>query len=595
MRCDHCYIAPHLFDDKSQMTTATFRKIFDQVEQLVIKDRRLTEVEWEAIGGETTMMPFEWWEENLPWALDRIDQINKMINSPMRNPGSLNFLTNLVYADKRYTDLINKHGHHPCFSLYTSWEPDTQRFGKNNKLFPKFLKTLEEINTEEKILDVILTRTVVEMGPQYLIDTFVSRGVTDFSIKMLSPYGSGKEFFKHNMIDFKAMSDYLRELGRIKPDHVTYTPEEEMLSSLYRGTSFQCNGNFKYDLAIEPEGTCTFNANQTADEASLGSKTIHIDDPLWAEKVMYENTREENNKLSLEHPACNQCEYMRYCNGGWYHYKVHDQAVIRQFDKEDCAGYRLMWDERKAQLKDCLFDLPKAQHQAARERGRLESQLFYTPRRHHADLLGDGKKDRMLPQEGQGFDGWSVNESDLPVKYQDYFEAIAGHEPSEGIVLDVKRKYHKTVMERIWFYESFGVPTLIYEIGILNETLLRHWLYRNVRLLTIEPKLVGQWLEENRDSRISQHVLWAQKALEGFDVTGLSDFVPDERNEELFRTLLQSGVRMEPGDLDRRILNRLPKGHYLERLKNYIRLEKRLSEREVANIEAEGMRLATTL
>jgi hypothetical protein len=186
------------------------------------------------------MMPYEWWEENLPWALDRISEINKKIGKN----GALNFLTNLVYSDARYTDLINKYASHPAFCLYTSWEPDTKRFGKKNKLFPRFLETLSSIKAEQKILDVILTKEVIALGPKYLIETFVPRGITDFSIKMLSPYGSGKEFFVHNMIDFKSMSDYLIELGRIKPSHITYTPQEEMLGSMFSGTSFQCNGNF---------------------------------------------------------------------------------------------------------------------------------------------------------------------------------------------------------------------------------------------------------------------------------------------------------------------------------------------------------------
>lgn len=567
LRCDHCYIAPHLFDDKSQMTTETFRKIFDQVEQLVIKDKRLHEVEWEAIGGETTMMPFEWWEENLPWALDRIDQINKMINSPMRNPGSLNFLTNLVYSDKRYTDLINEYGHHPCFSLYTSWEPDTRRFGKNNKLFPKFLETLEQINTEEKILDIILTKQVIEMGPEYLIDTFVSRGVTDFSIKMLSPYGSGKEFFKHNMIDFKSMSDYLRKLGRIKPDHVTYTPEEEMLSSLYRGTSFQCNGNFKYDLAIEPEGTCTFNANQTADEASLGSKTIHINDPLWSEKVMYENTKEENNKLSLEHPACNQCEYMRYCNGGWYHYKVHDQNVIRQFDKEDCAGYKLLWDERRDQLNDCLHDLSGAEHEKARLRLRSGVQW---------------------PQEGSVFNGPLMRESDFPKKYQDFFDQISEHDGSKAIVLDVKRKYFKTLMERLWFYEGLGVPTVIEDIEQMDETVVTHWLYRNINHVYIKPDLLSEWLMKNQQSRIAQHVMFATLALEGRDVEGVSDFVPDHRNEELFRTLLQVPIEVRYPKYDWQQLSEITEDSYISTLLTRVELEDKMKQRIPAILKEAG-------
>ncbi|ELP5901889.1 hypothetical protein QTV49_003890 [Vibrio vulnificus] len=56
-------------------------------------DKRLKNIEWEVIGGETTMMPFEFWEEMLPYSLDRIERINQFCEKK----GSLNFLTNLIY------------------------------------------------------------------------------------------------------------------------------------------------------------------------------------------------------------------------------------------------------------------------------------------------------------------------------------------------------------------------------------------------------------------------------------------------------------------------------------------------------------------
>lgn len=542
LRCDHCYIAPHLFDDKSQMSTETFRLIFDKIEELYRLDNRLKEVEWEAIGGETTMMPFEWWEDNLPYALDRIRRINAMIGKS----GALNFLTNLVYSDKRYTDLINRYANHPEFCLYTSWEPDTNRFGKNNKLFPKFLNTLESIKAEKKILDVILTRTVVEMGPKYLIDTFVHRGITDFSIKMLSPYGSGKEFFKSNMIDFKSMSDYLVELGRIKPDFVTYTPEDEMLSSLFRGSSFQCNGNFQYDLAIETDGSTTFNANQTADEASIGSRIIQLRDPLWAQKVMYENKREENNKLSLSHPICRQCEYMRYCNAGWYHYKIHDADSIREFDKVECSGYKQMWDVQKEKLKGSPYDVSMKLHDDAKKRM----------------LAGS-----ILPQEGATPNSAVICESEMEKKYDLYFQQMSNFDTSVMVRMDVKRKYQKSLVERLWYYESLGVRTQIIDLKMLDQDVIRHWLYRNFSNLFIDKTLVASWIELNRETEISQDVYKAISCLGGENYVG-NDLVSDSRNEELFRTLI---------DLDYLDLQAIPDyapGAYINKLKMFRVMEK---------------------
>jgi hypothetical protein len=310
---------PHVFKDPRRMTFDTVRKVFDQVERLYELDGNLHEVEWEVLGGETTMMPFEWWEEVLPYMLDRVEQFNRRL----KNPGSMNFITNLMIQDDRYT----------------SWEPDTRRFGARNKLFPKFLENLERLKLPRITLDVIMTQAVMELGGAYVIDTFVPRGVTDFSCKMLSPYGSGKAFFQPNMTSFEAMSKFLGELAAAKPAHVTYTPGDEMLSSLFRGSSFQCNGNFYYDLSIEPDGFTHFNANQTAEEAATGGLEIRIDDPDWARKVVFENSPEAAGKLGLKHPECHQCEYLRFCNAGWWHYKV-DQSLIRPFAEGDCPGLR---------------------------------------------------------------------------------------------------------------------------------------------------------------------------------------------------------------------------------------------------------------
>lgn len=542
LRCDHCYIAPHLFDDRSQMTTETFRLIFDRINELYDLDGRLDEIEWEAIGGETTMMPFAWWEENLPYALGKITEINKKIGKS----GALNFLTNLVYSDKRYTDLINEYANHPAFCLYTSWEPDTNRFGKNNKLFPKFLKTLESIKSDKKILDVILTRTVIEMGPQYLIDTFVGRGITDFSIKMLSPYGSGKQFFKENMIDFKSMSDYLIKLGKIKPDFVTYTPQDEMLSSLFRGTSFQCNGNFQYDLAIETDGSTTFNANQTADEASLGSRKIELRDPLWAQKVMYENKKEENNKLSLSHPICRQCEYMRYCNAGWYHYKIHDAEEIRRYDKEECSGYKAMWDEQKRALQGSLFDVSVRLHNEAVDRAKSSS---------------------MMPQEAPDAlirDRNEVRESDMEKKYNSYFLQIGTLCSDSVIILDVKKKYQKNVAERIWYYEGLGKKTRIENQELIDEIIVTHWLYRNYKHVDISVGLIKDWLNKNQETVIAKDVLSAIAYLGG--EKSETDLIPDSRNEELFRTMIDLGF-VDVGQ-------KMPNEPYLIKLKMLRNIEK---------------------
>lgn len=516
LRCTHCYIAPHLFDDKSQMSEKTFRLIFDRVEELYGRDANLEEIEWEAIGGETTMMPFEWWERQLPWALDRIAQIN----TKLRSPGSLNFLTNLIYSDKRYTGLLNEYAEHPAFALYTSWEPDTERFGKRNQLFNKFYKTLTSLTAKNKILDIILTKEIIAMGAEKVLDLFVPAGITDFSMKMISPYGSGKAFFEPNMTDFQSMTQFFRDMNRLKPAHVTFTPQEEMLSSLYKGGSFQCNGNFKYDLSIEPDGSCHFNANQTGDEATVAFRTLTIDDPRWATKLCFENKTEENNKLSLAHPECDQCEYMHYCNAGWYHYKIADPKVIDLYRKDECSGYKAFWKDNAQYLGNQVIDRSAVIHrQTIRE------------------LMGS--RSTQIPCVE------ALPESSLPARYKDYFCVI---DSVKAVEIDQHVRFDKNLLERAWFYEDLQVKTTV-SAQILKETpflekLVEHVVYGNYRNMSLNDDWVAQYARQS-ESTIARRLQAALTLVTGDSMLGAdTGLVVDSRNEELFRYAFKLAGRL---------------------------------------------------
>lgn len=342
-RCSHCYIAPEELGNAEQMTSDVFRSSFKQAKKLLDFDHNLKEIEWEVIGGEATSMPIEFWYENLEWALDQVCSVN----SQLPISGSLNFLSNLFYTDDRYLDLFNEFGQRDEFCIYTSWEPDTNRFGKNNKLFRKWSERLKSISAKNKILDVILTKEVIRLGPEYLAATFLPLGVTDFSIKMISPYGSGKEFWRPNMPSFKEIDCYLVELSTILPDGITFTPCDEIKSSIFRNTSYQCQGNFRYDLAIEPDGTTTFNASQTASESSVGYSSISILDPLWPIKTVLENSFELMRKQLLRYVACHKCAFYNRCNGGWYHYRTEPYDRLIEFGVEDnCPGYKSLWEQQ---------------------------------------------------------------------------------------------------------------------------------------------------------------------------------------------------------------------------------------------------------
>src|SRR5690606_40898068 len=78
-------------------------------------------------------------------------------------------------------------------------------------LFERFYQTLCAIDARQKTLDIILTKEVIAIGAERILDMFLPAGITDFSMKMISPYGSGKAFFESNMEEFRSEE---RRVGR---------------------------------------------------------------------------------------------------------------------------------------------------------------------------------------------------------------------------------------------------------------------------------------------------------------------------------------------------------------------------------------------
>lgn len=512
LKCNHCYIEPELFKSKERITIEHYKKVFDQVERLVKLDKRLKNIEWEVIGGETTMMPFEFWEEMLPYTLDRIERINQFCEKK----GSLNFLTNLIYKDKRYTDLFNKYGDHDLFCLYTSWEPDTNRFGNNDKMYPRFKETLSSINAKEKILDIILTKTVCEMEPEEIIEEFDKLGITDYSIKQLSPYGSGKEFFKHNMVSFDKMSEFLTKFHHAKNRrNATFTPLEEMYGAMSHGTAFQCNGNFKYDLSIEPNGLTHFNANQTMGDMVGGFKPIFVDDHDWPVRVLFENSGEETNKLTLKRSECVQCEYLRYCNAGWYHYKLLSEEDYRKFAGDECSGFKKVWD-------------------LAKQSGFYHD---YTEINHLKSLGG-----AMIVDESNKS---LIKEKDYSDNYELFIDAIGR---SDHIEMKAGSLFGKSPLERAIAYESLGCSYQISPFNLISPDLdmVNHIISGVLPSAKVDRAEIWRLVLGNlqhADMRVVAECYNHIAKLLGLELIkipkGIGELaVKDRRNEEIYKNLL---------------------------------------------------------
>lgn len=512
-RCTHCYIDPKELANRSFMSHDTFKAIFPRMRELLALDQGLEEIEWELIGGEITSLPVEYWQENLPYALDQCADFNR----DLKTPGAINVLSNLIFSDERkrrdYLDLFGKYGQRPEMCLYTSWEPETNRFGKNMALFERWKETVSDAQVSQKILDVILTRTVVELGPEYLLETFLPLGIKDFSIKMISPFGSGRTFWQPNMIEFERMSSYLSRLFEIIPKGITFTPADEMSSAVFRGTSYQCIGNFRYDLAIEPDGLTTFNANQTTGEASVGAGLIYLDDPDWKWKVLADNTQELDNKLSAYHSYCFQCEFHSHCAGGWYHYRTAAPEDVRAWDSGDCPGYKKLWTQIKERYGQ--FDRSVQVHRESLARLRAARPDGHAAEHVAETLAGD-----------MSFDQW--------------LKCVAG----QHVALSGENLFSKPIIQRLWAYQAVGsvceLSREAFEALDSSEQrmIVEHVVFDDFYHMVLSKSVIWGWVDARPDDPMAQLLHSGAVEVESGSVG--HSLITAAHNAELLRWVLQN-------------------------------------------------------
>lgn len=530
LRCTHCYIEPELLASKGGMSEEDFKLAYERIETLLKLDVHTSLINVEILGGEITRMPFEYWEKLLPYSIEKHHHFRELTGKT----ASLAWCTNMIFQDDRYFDLILAHKGDPNWGVFIPWEPDTNRFGTRNKLYPRYLKNLDRIKEASKTLNIIPTKMVIKMPIEDLVKVIQDGKFCDISCDMLYPYGSGKSFFDEHQPTFGQVSDfYIRITEALqKINGVTISPWDEVSGSLMTGKGFNLNGNDAYDLTIEPDGSVVLNSSMTGTEAPLPSQSISLHDPLWNYKILFENIRQMDVKFSVEQPECNQCEYLRYCNGGYYHYKYLSREALSQYNHDDCAGYKKYWDYAKQRLGNGVVNVSDINHQEMR------AQL---------------RKQRL---EGYAEPTLAIQESELAPSYEVYFQNLSGLSKSHYVVIDQVKLFGSTLSERLWFYDGIGVEVEV-SSQLLKQSGENQWMRvarnlasGNFRTLRLEPEAVWDYCLTHTGTRFSALVLDAVIAtrltlgvIAGNAPTIMpSSLVIDERNDELLRFVLLNDV-----------------------------------------------------
>lgn len=523
LRCKHCYIEPELLSSKEYISDDVFKLIYKRTMELVRLDKKTYRVNVESLGGEPTFIPYEFWDRNLPYAMEMAEKMKELSDKKI----AFAFCSNMIISDERYYDLFDRYSDNSNFELFVPWEPDTQRFGSRDKLYKKYEYSLSRLKNSPKTLSLIPTKELISIGVDKVIkDHIIKHNFNDVSTDMLYQFGSGKEFFEKNMPLFSQVSQWYIDLVESAPLNVTISPYEEVRQSLTLGVPYHCMGNDHYDVEIEPDGSTSLNSSMTGSEAKMPSRPLSVHDDKWAIKLMFENTVDLDLKLNGAYDFCRQCEYQRFCMGGYYHYKLLSSDAINYLTESgsgDCPGYKKFWQhisKKHANEISPIYELNFKNLLNNLRLGRITRSQDNVEFHCESDLMKGG--------------------------YESYFSKIIDSE-IRGIVIDKKMVFSKTISQRLWFYDSLGVQVIIdcdYWTKDLNKV-VENYVYGNYKFIKFSDIDVLGWCINNPNESISKDILSAIslvkniqncKIIDSDEVTILSSgLYVDARNTELFQ------------------------------------------------------------
>lgn len=483
LRCHHCFVAPELFSSKERMSIETYKLAYKRLFEIISLTPKLKFLNVEALGGEITRVPIEFWEEAIPFTLEQ----HAKLKSILGRTSTYLFCTNLIIKDEGYFDLMNKYKDDPSWSIFIPWEPDTNRFGKEDKLFPRYWDAVQRVEAK-KAFNFIPTKTVLGMDFSHIEKLIDDGGFTDVSCDMLYPFGYGEEFFNKNQPPYAEVSDFYQKMSEKMKSRTDFdlSPWDEYSSCLMSDSSLNINGNELLDISIEPDGSVFLNSSITGSFSPKNIVPLNISDPLFALKVLFESCQQMHIKFDKCWDECHSCDYLRYCNGGYFYHKEVDLDKIKSLSDGDCSGLKKFWDY------------------CAKETGATDK--IISRKNHEAKV---NKIRKGLSVELGKIHGF-IESSE---SHSDYFNKINKAKKERlRVVLTDKVLFGKSVVERLWFYEAIGMKVEIDRDLLLSldekslEVIARNIVNETYEYTNLSDSIVLLYVEKYGDSLLSKQI-----------------------------------------------------------------------------------------
>lgn len=330
LRCTHCYI-------HSDTKAASKKMDIDSVVQIGkgigehMRGLGYERAEIHFIGGEPTMLGLQWFREAVP-------AFRSALGGGFCY--DLSIVSNLISPDiVEIASLFDR--------VNTSWEPQT-RFVSLAGLYKPALEAKWEsslllLRQAGLVVGVTsaITRSLVEMGAQRVIEHLTKLGLTRIHFGFFIPEGDGLVHIDKNLPRFAETSQFLIDaanwamLHRDNNPDLWINPFESLLLAIDRDEPV--------DDIVCPIVAGSIDINWDGNAASC-LEAGGSDQPRWAGNVVKDGVaavtqspffREEVARAARGAPGCITCEDFLICNAGC--------GVLAKYaapDESDCHGFR---------------------------------------------------------------------------------------------------------------------------------------------------------------------------------------------------------------------------------------------------------------
>lgn len=233
LRCTHCYISSDKKYESERMSDDQFIKTFEDLKAFFKspQGKQYDIADIHVIGGEPTMLGYDFYERNLPKVREILDG--------MEQEYKLSIVTNLITEDAikicRLFDYIA-----------TSYEEETRFVSWSGKpkpglerLWVRNLKTLQDEGLEISAT-MAVTKYACDKGARDILDKFYSNGIKKMHLGFFIPSGDGLVYMDTVFPMFEETTDFMIDAMDWYAEHRDNDPDlyvnpcESMIESIYR-------------------------------------------------------------------------------------------------------------------------------------------------------------------------------------------------------------------------------------------------------------------------------------------------------------------------------------------------------------------------